>query len=61
MSGNESKSVNAVCARCVHDCKQTASVVVQGCAKFSEVLTLDVELRTFNRRKKREAQNRTPR
>ena len=61
MSSNESNKVNTVCARCVHDCKQSASVVVQGCAKFSKVLTLDDELRAFNRRKKRETQERTPR
>ncbi len=61
MSSNESKSVNAVCARCVRDCKQSASVVVQGCAKFSKILTLDDELRAFNRLKKREERKETPR
>lgn len=45
--------VNAICATCVRDCKQSPQVVLHSCAKYSQQLTLDDELRAFNRRRGR--------
>jgi len=45
--------VNPLCALCVRDCKQSSQVVVHSCAKFSKQLTLDDELRAYNRRQAR--------
>ena len=42
--------LNEICRLCVRECKQSAFVILHSCSRFSRQLTLDDELKAFNRR-----------
>lgn len=53
MTLKDPDSINETCRLCIRECKQSALVVLHTCNKFAKQLTLDDELKAFNRRKGR--------